>query len=55
MAKATAKMGTAATAKITGTLWGVAAKATGTPDAALFGVCSRSIEQCLEDASAARL
>ena len=26
-----------------------------TPEAALFGVCSRSIEQCLEDASAARL
>ncbi len=26
-----------------------------TPEAALFGVCSISIEQCLEDASAARL
>ena len=55
MATATAKMGTTATAKITGILWGAAAKATGTPEAALFGVCSRSIEQCLEDASGARL
>ncbi len=55
MANATAKMGTTATAKITGILWGAVAKATGTPEAALFGVCSKSIEQCLEDASAARL
>ena len=41
--------------KITGIFWGSAAKATETPEAALFGVCSRSIEQCIEDASVARL
>ena len=52
IATATAKIGTTATAKITRILWGAAAKATGAPEAALFG---RSIEQCLEDASAARL
>ena len=55
MAFATAKMGTIATAKITRILCGAAAKATGTTEVALFDVCSRSIEQCLEDAIAARL
>jgi hypothetical protein len=55
IAFATAKRGTTTTAKITGTLWGAAAKATGTPEVALFGVCHRSIEHCLEDAGVARL
>jgi len=47
MATATTKMGTTATAKITGILWGAAAKATGTPETALFGVCSSNVSKML--------
>ena len=47
MATATAKMGTTATAKIIGILWGAVAKATGTPETALFGVCSSNVSKML--------
>ncbi len=44
IATAPVKMGTTAIAKIKGILWGNGVKATGTLDAARFGVCRRSIE-----------
>ena len=50
-----AKMGTIATAKITGFMWGVVAKAMWALRAPLIGVFRSSIEQDLEDANDARL